>query len=323
MEISEKNMIDLDVGVIEMEAQAVNNLKPYIDKEFVEIINLIYNSKGRLIITGIGKSAIIGTKIVATLNSTGTPSVFMHAADAIHGDLGIVQPDDVVLCISKSGNTPEIKVLVPLINRMGNKLIAMVSNTDSYLAKHSDYIIRATVDKEACPNNLAPTTSTTTQLVMGDALAVCLLKMRGFSQEDFARYHPGGSLGKRLYLTVGDLIDAKVRPCVKGDETIPNTIFNISQNRLGATVVLDEEGSLMGIITDGDVRRMVEKGIPFESLKAADIMSKNPKTIELRELAVNAFNIMERNKITSVVVLDEGEYVGLIHIHDILREGIV
>ena len=323
MEISEKNMIDLAVGVIEMEAQAVNNLKPYIDKEFVEIINLIYNSKGRLIITGIGKSAIIGTKIVATLNSTGTPSVFMHAADAIHGDLGIVQPDDVVLCISKSGNTPEIKVLVPLINRMGNKLIAMVSNTDSYLAKHSDYIIRATVDKEACPNNLAPTTSTTTQLVMGDALAVCLLKMRGFSQEDFARYHPGGSLGKRLYLTVGDLIDAKVRPCVKGDETIPNTIFNISQNRLGATVVLDEEGSLMGIITDGDVRRMVEKGIPFESLKAADIMSKNPKTIELRELAVNAFNIMERNKITSVVVLDEGVYVGLIHIHDILREGIV
>lgn len=323
MENSEKKLIDLAVGVIEMEAQAVNNLKPYIDKEFVEILNLIYNSKGRLIITGIGKSAIIGTKIVATLNSTGTPSVFMHAADAIHGDLGIVQPDDVVLCISKSGNTPEIKVLVPLINRMGNKLIAMVSNTDSYLAKHSNYIIRATVDKEACPNNLAPTTSTTTQLVMGDALAVCLLKMRGFSQEDFARYHPGGSLGKRLYLTVGDLIDAKVRPCVKGDETIPNTIFNISQNRLGATVVLDEQESLMGIITDGDVRRMVEKGIPFESLKATDIMSRNPKTIELRELAVNAFNIMEKNKITSVVVLDEGKYVGLIHIHDILREGIV
>ena len=323
MEISEKTLIDLAVGVIEKEAQAVNNLKPYIDAEFVEILNLIYNSKGRLIITGIGKSAIIGTKIVATLNSTGTPSVFMHAADAIHGDLGIIQPDDVVLCISKSGNTPEIKVLVPLINRMGNKLIAMVSNADSYLAKHSNYIIRATVDKEACPNNLAPTTSTTTQLVMGDALAVCLLKMRGFSQEDFARYHPGGSLGKRLYLTVGDLIDANVRPCVKGDETIPNTIFNISQNRLGATVVLDDHQSLMGIITDGDVRRMVEKGIPFESLKAADIMSRNPKTIELRELAVNAFNVMERNKITSVVVLDEGKYVGLIHIHDILREGIV
>ena len=323
MEISEKTLIDLAVGVIEKEAQAVNNLKPYIDAEFVEILNLIYNSKGRLIITGIGKSAIIGTKIVATLNSTGTPSVFMHAADAIHGDLGIIQPDDVVLCISKSGNTPEIKVLVPLINRMGNKLIAMVSNADSYLAKHSNYIIRATVEKEACPNNLAPTTSTTTQLVMGDALAVCLLKMRGFSQEDFARYHPGGSLGKRLYLTVGDLIDANVRPCVKGDETIPNTIFNISQNRLGATVVLDDQGALMGIITDGDVRRMVEKGIPFESLKAEDIMSRNPKTIELRELAVNAFNVMEKNKITSVVVLDEGKYVGLVHIHDILREGIV
>ena len=323
MEISEKTLIDLAVGVIEKEAQAVSNLKPYIDEEFVEILNLIYNSKGRLIITGIGKSAIIGTKIVATLNSTGTPSVFMHAADAIHGDLGIIQPDDVVLCISKSGNTPEIKVLVPLINRMGNKLIAMVSNADSYLAKHSNYIIRATVDKEACPNNLAPTTSTTTQLVMGDALAVCLLKMRGFSQEDFARYHPGGSLGKRLYLTVGDLIDSNVRPCVKGEETIPNTIFNISQNRLGATVVLDDQGALMGIITDGDVRRMVEKGIPFESLKAEDIMSRNPKTIELRELAVNAFNVMEKNKITSVVVLDEGKYVGLVHIHDILREGIV
>ena len=317
------NLKDLAVSVIDKEAKAVEKLKPFINDEFVEILNLIYGSKGRLIITGIGKSAIIGSKIVATLNSTGTPSIFMHAADAIHGDLGIVQQDDVVLCISKSGNTPEIKVLVPLIRRMGNKLVAMVSNADSYLALHSDYVIRATVDEEACPNNLAPTSSTTTQLVMGDALAVCLLKMRGFSPEDFAKYHPGGSLGKRLYLTVGDLIDAKVRPCVKGDETIPNTIFNISQNRLGATVVLDEQESLMGIITDGDVRRMVEKGIPFESLKAADIMSRNPKTIELRELAVNAFNIMEKNKITSVVVLDEGKYVGLIHIHDILREGIV
>lgn len=323
MEISQKNLIELAVGVIEKEAQAVSNLKPYINEEFVDIINLIYSSKGRLIITGIGKSAIIGQKIVATLNSTGTPAIFMHAADAIHGDLGIIQQDDVVLCISKSGNTPEIKVLVPLINRMGNKLIAMVSNTDSYLAKHSNYMLRATVDAEACPNNLAPTSSTTTQLVMGDALAVCLLKMRGFSQEDFAKYHPGGSLGKRLYLTVGDLIDAQVRPCVKAVETIPNTIFNISQNRLGATVVLDDDEQLLGIITDGDVRRMVEKGIPFESLQAKDIMSRNPKVIERSELAVNAFNIMEKNKITSVVVLDNGKYVGLIHIHDILREGIV
>ncbi|MBR7158014.1 MAG: KpsF/GutQ family sugar-phosphate isomerase [Bacteroidales bacterium] len=323
MEISEKNLKDLALQVIDKEAQAVNNLKSYIDDEFVDIVNLIYNSKGRLVITGIGKSAIIGQKIVATLNSTGTPSIFMHAADAIHGDLGIIQPEDVVICISKSGNTPEIKVLVPLINRMGNKLVAMVSNVDSYLAKHSNYILRATVDAEACPNNLAPTSSTTTQLVMGDALAVCLLKMRGFTPEDFAKYHPGGSLGKRLYLKVSDLIDEKVRPCVKEDETIPNTIFNISQNRLGATVVLDGNENMLGIITDGDVRRMVEKGIPFESLKASDIMSRQPKVIELSELAVNAFNIMEKNKITSVVVMDNGRYVGLVHIHDILREGIV
>lgn len=317
------NLKELAISVIEKEAQAVNNLKPYIDDEFLKILNLIYNSRGRLIITGIGKSAIIGQKIVATMNSTGTPAIFMHAADAIHGDLGIVQHDDVVMCISKSGNTPEIKVLVPLIRRMGNKLIAMVSNTDSYLAQHSDHIVRATVAAEACPNNLAPTSSTTTQLVMGDAIAVCLLKMRGFSQEDFARYHPGGSLGKRLYLRVGDLIDPEVKPSVKLDETIQNTIINISQNRLGATVVLDDTDSLCGIITDGDVRRMVEKGIPIDTLSAKDIMSVNPKTIDINELAVNAFSIMEKNKITSVVVLREGRYVGLIHIHDILREGIV
>ncbi len=323
MENSQKKLTELAIQVIDKEAQAVNNLKNYIDSQFVDIVNLIYNSKGRLVITGIGKSAIIGQKIVATLNSTGTPSIFMHAADAIHGDLGIIQPEDVVICISKSGNTPEIKVLVPLINRMGNKLVAMVSNVDSYLAKHSNYILRATVDAEACPNNLAPTSSTTTQLVMGDALAVCLLKMRGFTPEDFAKYHPGGSLGKRLYLKVSDLIDENVRPCVRENETIPNTIFNISQNRLGATVVLDSNEQMLGIITDGDVRRMVEKGIPFESLQAKDIMSRNPKVIEFGELAVNAFNIMEKNKITSVVVMEGNRYVGLVHIHDILREGIV
>ena len=322
----EKMQIDLKalaVSVIDQEAKAVEKLKPFIDDEFVEILNLVYSSKGRLVITGIGKSAIIGSKIVATLNSTGTPSIFMHAADAIHGDLGIVQPDDVVLCISKSGNTPEIKVLVPLIRRMGNKLVAMVSNVDSYLAQHSDYVIRATVDAEACPNNLAPTSSTTTQLVMGDALAVCLLKMRGFSPEDFAKYHPGGSLGKRLYLTVDDVFDKNLRPWVNPDETIQNTIINISQNRLGATVVLDAEEKLMGIITDGDVRRMVEKGGPLGDLRAKDIMSRNPKVVEKGELAVNAFSIMEKNKITSVIVLDEGKYAGLIHIHDVLREGIV
>ena len=322
----EKMQIDLKalaVSVIDQEAKAVEKLKPFIDDEFVEILNLVYTSKGRLVITGIGKSAIIGSKIVATLNSTGTPSIFMHAADAIHGDLGIVQPDDVVLCISKSGNTPEIKVLVPLIRRMGNKLVAMVSNVDSYLAQHSDYVIKATVDAEACPNNLAPTSSTTTQLVMGDALAVCLLKMRGFSPEDFAKYHPGGSLGKRLYLTVDDVFDKNLRPWVNPDETIQNTIINISQNRLGATVVLDADENLMGIITDGDVRRMVEKGGPLGDLRAKDIMSRNPKVVEKGELAVNAFSIMEKNKITSVIVLDEGKYAGLIHIHDVLREGIV
>ena len=317
------NLKDLAVSVIDKEAKAVEKLKPYINDEFIEILNLIYGSKGRLIITGIGKSAIIGSKIVATLNSTGTPSIFMHAADAIHGDLGIIQQDDVVLCISKSGNTPEIKVLVPLIRRMGNKLVAMVSNAESYLALHSDYVIRATVDAEACPNNLAPTSSTTTQLVMGDALAVCLLKMRGFSPEDFAKYHPGGSLGKRLYLTVGDVYDKELRPWVQPQETIQNTIINISQNRLGATVVLGVTDELMGIITDGDVRRMVEKGKPMDSLAAADIMSRNPKVVQKSELAVNAFSIMEKNKITSVVVMDGGKYVGLIHIHDVLREGIV
>lgn len=323
MEKMQIDLKELAVSVIDQEAKAVEKLKPFIDDEFVEILNLIYSSKGRLVITGIGKSAIIGSKIVATLNSTGTPSIFMHAADAIHGDLGIVQPDDVVLCISKSGNTPEIKVLVPLIRRMGNKLVAMVSNVDSYLAQHSDYVIKATVDAEACPNNLAPTSSTTTQLVMGDALAVCLLKMRGFSPEDFAKYHPGGSLGKRLYLTVDDVFDKALRPWVKPDETIQNTIINISQNRLGATVVLDAQENLMGIITDGDVRRMVEKGGPLGDLRAKDIMSRNPKVVEKGELAVNAFGIMEKNKITSVIVMDEGKYAGLIHIHDVLREGIV
>mgnify|MGYP003291631906 CR=1 FL=1 len=317
------NLKDLAVSVIDKEARAVEKLKPYVDDEFVAVLNLIYNSRGRLIITGIGKSAIIGNKIVATLNSTGTPSIFMHAADAIHGDLGNIQPDDVVMCISKSGNTPEIKVLVPLIKRMGNKLVAMVSNVDSYLGQHSDYVVRATVEEEACPNNLAPTSSTTTQLVMGDAIAVCLLKTRGFSAEDFAKYHPGGSLGKKLYLRVEDVFDKEVRPYVFPDESIQNTIINISQNRLGATVVLDNADTLLGIITDGDVRRMVEKGKPMDTLTAKDIMSRNPKVIEKGELAINAFSIMEKNKITSVVVLDGGRYAGLIHIHDVLREGIV
>ncbi len=322
MKNSSESLKELAVSVIDKEEKAVARLKSFIDDKFIEILQTVYNSKGRLIITGIGKSAIIGNKIVATLNSTGTPAVFMHAADAIHGDLGIIQPDDIVMCISKSGNTPEIKVLAPLIKRMGNKLIAMVSNTDSYLALHSDFILATTVDREACPNNLAPTSSTTTQLVMGDALAVCLLKMRGFTQEDFARYHPGGSLGKKLYLTVGDVMDRTLCPSVLPDESIQNTIINISQNRLGATVVL-EDGKMRGIITDGDVRRMLEEGTPIDTLRAADIMSCNPKVIEASELAVKAFNLMDKHQITSVVVTDEGRYIGLIHVHDVMREGIV
>lgn len=309
--------------VISKEASAVAALENLIDDSFSAVISLIFNSKGRLIITGIGKSAIIGSKIVATLNSTGTPSIFMHAADAIHGDLGIIQPDDVVMCISKSGNTPEIKVLVPLMKKMGNKVIAMVSNCDSFLALHSDYIIRTTVLSEACPNNLAPTSSTTTQLVMGDAIAVALLSVRGFTQQDFALLHPGGSLGKKMYMRVCDLVDSKVRPYVNPNDSIQNTIINISANRLGATVVLDEGGELKGIITDGDVRRMLERGGSFDKLVATDIMSLNPKTIDAGELAVKAFNLMEANKITSVIVMEGDKYMGLVHIHDIIREGIV
>lgn len=323
MNSSKDDILKIAKEVIEKEAYAVANLAQFIDNSFAQVVEVIYNSNGRLIITGIGKSAIIANKIVATLNSTGTHSVFMHAADAIHGDLGIIMPQDIVMCISKSGNTPEIKMVVPLIKRMGNPLIAMVSNQTSFLAEHSNYIIKTTVESEACPNNLAPTSSTTTQLVMGDALAVSLLKMRGFSSQDFAKLHPGGSLGKKLYLKVADLIDKSNQAFVNSQENIQNTIFNISANRLGATAVLDKEHNLLGIITDGDIRRMLEKGFTLDSLKAVDIMTKNPKTIETSELAYKAFTIMEENKITSVVVLEKGIFKGLIHIHDIIREGIV
>jgi arabinose-5-phosphate isomerase len=320
---SETDISKLAKEVIEKEASAVANLKNYIDKSFTEISMLIFKSTGRLVITGIGKSAIIANKIVATMNSTGTPAIFMHAADAIHGDLGIIQPEDIVIFISKSGNTPEIKVLVPLIRKMGNTLIAMVSNIDSYLANHANFVLRTTVDDEACPNNLAPTSSTTAQMVMGDALAVTLLKLRGFTQQDFAKLHPGGSLGKRLYTRVADLIDRRSKPSVSFNENIRNTIMNISANRLGATVVLDENGVVSGIITDGDVRRMLERGFGLDTLQAKDIMSSQPKMVDASELAVMAFNIMEKNKITSVIVTERGKYIGLVHIHDIIREGIV
>ena len=313
-------------SIIETETQAIKNLAGYIDDNFATIIELIIKSKGRVIVTGIGKSAIIGNKIVATLNSTGTPAIFMHAADAIHGDLGMIQNHDTVICISKSGNTPEIKVLIPLIRNIykENIIIGMVGNTDSFLAQISDYVINTYVTKEACPNNLAPTSSTTAQLVMGDALAMTLLKLRGFTAADFAKVHPGGALGKRLYIRVQDLISHNAIPSVKESADIDEVIIEISSKMLGATAVTDAQGKLIGIITDGDLRRMLQKKVDLNSVRAKDIMSSNPKTISKEELAVKAFATMEEKKITQLIVTDENnKYCGIIHIHDILREGVV
>ena len=304
------------------EAESVRNLANMIDDDFEKIVKLIYNSTGRVVITGIGKSANIAKKIVATLNSTGTPAIFMHAADAIHGDLGIIQPEDVVICISKSGNTPEIKVLVPLLKYRKNPLIGLVSNTNSFLAKNAHYLLKATVEKEACPHNLAPTSSTTAQLVMGDALAVSLLEYRGFSREDFAKYHPGGSLGKKLYLTVEKLYKQNEVPRVQVDDSLRQVIIEISSKRLGATAVMEGDG-LVGVITDGDLRRMLEKYDRVEHLRAKDIMTPNPKTIHQDELAINAFNLMEEHNITQLIVKENGKYLGMVHLHDILKEGIV
>lgn len=311
--------------VIRDEAEAVRKLENYVDDDFEAVVKMIYESKGRVIITGIGKSAIIATKIVATLNSTGTPAVFMHAADAIHGDLGVICDEDVVICISKSGNTPEIKVLVPLIRNNGNdKIIAMVSNTDSFLARNAMYVLKTTVEKEACPLNLAPTNSTTAQLVMGDALAMCLVECRSFSSRDFAKYHPGGTLGKRLYTRVSDVYDAANRPCVSPDTDIRSVILAMSRGRLGAVAIVDDGQRLLGIITDGDLRRMMEKYKDTSALQARDIMSASPKTISADELAYNAYRMMEKNSITQLVVVDESlHYKGMVHIHDILREGVV
>lgn len=310
-------------NVILLESEAVRGLAQQVDEHFSRAVQALFEMEGRLIVTGIGKSALIAQKIVATMNSTGTPAVFMHAADAIHGDLGIIQKGDVVLCLSKSGMTPEIKVLVPLIRLQGNLLIGIVSQVESYLAEHSDIVLQATVSQEACPNNLAPTSSTTAQLVMGDALAVCLLKMRGFTPQDFARYHPGGALGKRLYMRVDDLLDRSIHPSVAPEDGLEKVILSISANRLGATAVLGPEGDLRGIITDGDLRRMLEKTHSLEGTLAKDIMSPRPKVIAPDALAINAFEMMEKNKITQLLVLENGQYVGMIHIHDLLREGVV
>lgn len=307
---------------IQDEAEAIADLGQRINDDFVKVVELILNSKGRVIITGIGKSAIIAQKIVATLNSTGTPSIFLHAADALHGDLGTIRNDDIVICLSKSGNTPEIKVLAPLLKLSVNTLIAMVGNTDSYLARQADYIIDVSVKKEACPNNLAPTASTTAQLAMGDALAVCLLESRGFSTSDFARYHPGGAIGKQLYLRVQDVCINNEVPRVSVGDSIKSVIVEITSKRLGATAVIDGS-ELKGIITDGDIRRMLFKNVEIEKHNAADIMSANPRTIEKDALVSDALNMMRQNNITQLLVVDQGMYMGVIHLHDILKEGII
>lgn len=318
-----KQITSIAKQVIENEANTVKKLLNYIDDDFVKAVDIIYKSNGRVIITGIGKSAIISQKIVATLNSTGTPAIFMHAADAIHGDLGIIRQNDIVICISKSGNTPEIKLLVPFIKRFGNKIIAFVANSESFLAKQADFIIKTPIDKEACPNNLAPTSSTTAQLVMGDALAVCLLDVRNFSDKDFAKFHPGGALGKRLYLRVEDLYKMNDVPKVYIETLLKDVIFEISEKRLGATAVLDDTENLVGIITDGDLRRMLVKTNSLEGIIAKDIMTKNPKTIKPDTFAINAFEIMRKKNITSLIVSEDGKYFGIIHIHDLLKEGFV
>ena len=308
--------------VIEMESQSVQDLAGRINADFEQAVELIYTTKGRLVVTGIGKSAIIANKIVATLNSTGSPAIFMHAADAVHGDLGMILKDDIVLCISKSGNTPEIKALIPLIKSGGNTLIGMVGNIDSYLAANSNLVLDTTVEKEACPNNLAPTTSTTAQLVMGDALAVCLLKRRNFSSNDFARYHPGGSLGKKLYTTMADIAAQNASPQVRPDATIQEVIVVMTQDRLGAVAVV-EDGAVLGIITDGDIRRMLEQHGEMGSLIASDIMSKNPFKMEADVLAIEGAKAMRERKISQIIVQSNNVYQGMVHIHDLNREGIL
>jgi len=320
--VNNDKIISVAKQTIETESKAILNLVSLVNHEFAEAVRYIYQSNGRVIITGIGKSANIATKIVATLNSTGTPSIFMHAADAIHGDLGTIQENDSVICISKSGNTPEIKVLVPLIKAIGNKLIAITANKDSFLGQEADYVLNAYVEKEACPNNLAPTSSTTAQLVMGDALAMSLLDLRGFSSSDFAKFHPGGSLGKQLYLRVSNLTQQNKKPQVTPNTNIKDVIMEISKNMLGVTAVIDGS-AIVGIITDGDLRRMMSTNDSFKGLTAKDIMSKNPKTIDNNAMAVAAMELMETNGITQILAQENGVYSGVVHIHDLTKEGII
>ncbi len=321
---SEELIVKTAQRTLEIEAEALNLLKISINHDFIECVKAIFSSPGRLVITGIGKSAIVAQKIVATLNSTGTPALFMHAADAIHGDLGMIRPADIVLCISKSGETPEIKVLVPLVKNLGNPIIGMVSNPQSFLGKQAKYVLHTPVDQEADPNNLAPTASTTAQMAMGDALATALLALRGFTPEDFAQFHPGGALGKQLYLRVSDIYPNNEKPAVHLEEDLPGTILEMTSRRLGATAVLDDDARLQGIVTDGDLRRMLSKGADFAALKAKDIMNPNPKTILADALAVNALEILRKHSITQLIVVDEtGVYLGFLHLHDLIREGLI
>ncbi len=320
--ISKNEIIASARKTIESESRSILNLTNFIDQEFAAVVELLYNLKGRLVVTGIGKSAIIAQKMVATFNSTGTPSLFLHASEAVHGDLGMVQKEDAVICISKSGNSPEIKILVPLLKNFGNQLIAMTGNPDSFLGKEAHFVLNTFVESESCPNNLAPTNSTTAQLVMGDTLAVCLMEMRHFTSDDFAKYHPGGALGKKLLLRVKDMLDTTRKPQVSPDCSIKNAIVEISEKRLGVTAVIEND-TIVGIITDGDIRRMLNKTESIAGLTAGDIMSVHPKTISSSDMVSDALSFMENHAITQLIVADEGVYKGIIHLHDILKEGIV
>jgi len=320
---SKKSIIQSAVSTLELEAAAILNVAKNLNDDFKKVVSTILQCEGRVIVTGIGKSAIIAQKIVATFNSTGTPAIFMHAADAIHGDLGMIQINDVIICLSKRGNTPEIKVLVPLLKGANNKLVAMVGEMGSFLANHADFILNTSVEKEACPHNLAPTTSTTAQLAMGDALAICLLECREFNERDFAKYHPGGSLGKKLFLKAGDLASSNEKPSIDAAASVKEVLIEISKNRLGAVAVIDEKNEVLGIITDGDIRRMLENNTNIASLKAEDIMGRKPKSIQRESLAVEALDLIKRNNITQLLVLDKNTYFGIIHLHDLLNEGIV
>ncbi len=317
-----ENIISSAKKTIGLEARAISELANLVDNNFEKAVRIIAKSQGRLVVSGIGKSAIVAQKIVATLNSTGTASLFLHAADAIHGDIGMVQHDDVVLIISKSGDSPEIKVLIPLIKNFKNIVIGMTGNVNSYLGQFSDLVLNSTVSEEACPNNLAPTSSTTAQIVLGDALAICLMEVRGFKSADFAKFHPGGILGKKLYLRVGDLSLHNEKPVVNTGSLLNEVIIEMTKKRLGVTVVIDENQKLSGIITDGDLRRMLEKQVPLDKVRASDIMTSSPKTISTEDLAVTALEIMREKNITQLVVTKEGVYSGIIHLHDLVREGI-